>query len=69
MSKLNFSPLGNVKVKEFVCSKDHYGTNKHTDTPHTDGYSLTSSVWLPGVKFPPERNAVEVGALHLPEIP
>lgn len=66
---MDFSPLVDVKVKGFICSKDHYGANKNAHTPHTDkGYSLTSSVWLPGVKFSPERNAVEVGALDLPEI-
>lgn len=31
--------------------------------------SLTSSVRLPGVKLSPERNAIEIGALNLTEIP
>lgn len=41
-----------------------------TQTPHADiGRSLTSPVWLPGVKLSPERNAVKIWALDLPEIP
>lgn len=32
------------------------------------GFILTTPVRLPGVEFPPERNAVEVRALNLPKI-
>lgn len=44
--------------------------DSYTHTPPTEiGNSLTPSVWLPGVKLSPERNAVEIRALNNPEIP
>lgn len=50
--------------------RDASAGETQTQPPHVDiGRSLTPPVWLPGVKLSPERNAVKIWALDLPEIP
>lgn len=56
---------GHLLKRSLLCKHPRTDTHTHAEMVH----SLTSSVRLPGVKLSPERNAIEIGALNLTEIP